>query len=225
LALLDLFLLFNTSQRHADSHHSFLFFLHEHLSILLWLNWFNIPTVVGVMTYNGLEACIINSSSYDDSGISATTGADGCVTTDSLDDEVSSCSSSKDVCDSSSSHCLKQDDEHPLSELGTPNSVQLLTLKGKKPITYTLSPSDIENMKEKFAKLLLGDDSSGGARGVCTALALSNAITNLSGIFHYIKSNLYYVENLFHVLDHDNKRQLCDGSHCFWRTLEAGTIV
>lgn len=139
------------------------------------------------MTYNGLEACIINSSSYDDdSGISATTGADGCVTTDSLDDEVSSCSSSKDVCGSSfSSHCLslsKQDDEHSLSELGTPSSVHLLPLKGKNPITYTLSASDIENMKEKFAKLLLGDDSSGGARGVCAALALSNAITNLSGM-------------------------------------------
>ncbi|KAK3155017.1 hypothetical protein QOZ80_2BG0197790 [Eleusine coracana subsp. coracana] len=138
-----------------------------------------------VMTYNGLEACIINSSSYDDdSGISATTGADGCVATDSLDDEVSSCSSSKDVCGSSfSSHCLslsKQDDEHSLSELGTPSSIHLLPLKGKNPVTYTLSASDIENMKEKFAKLLLGDDSSGGARGVCTALALSSAITSLS---------------------------------------------
>jgi hypothetical protein len=37
-------------------------------------------------------------------------------------------------------------------------------------------------MKERFAKLLLGDDMSGGAKGVCTALAISNAITNLSGI-------------------------------------------
>jgi hypothetical protein len=37
-------------------------------------------------------------------------------------------------------------------------------------------------MKERFAKLLLGDDMSGGAEGVCTALAISNAITNLSGI-------------------------------------------
>jgi hypothetical protein len=152
------------------------------------------------MTYNGLEACLINSSSYDDDGgISATTGADGCVTTDSLDDEVSSCSSSKDVCGSSfSSHCLKQDEEHSLCELGTPSSVHLLPLKGKKPITYTLSASDIENMKEKFAKLLLGDDSSGGARGVCTALALSNAITNLSGILSsMLKLKVIHVTSMF----------------------------
>ena len=135
------------------------------------------------MTYNGLETCIINSSVYDDdSGISATTGGDGCVTNDSLDDEVSSCSS-KDASGSSfSSNCLSKQEEHSLDELGTPIAVHLLPFKGKKPITYTLSASDIENMKEKFAKLLLGDDTSGGARGVCTALALSNGITNLSGI-------------------------------------------
>lgn len=36
-------------------------------------------------------------------------------------------------------------------------------------------------MKERFAKLLLGEDMSGGRKGVCTALAISNAITNLSG--------------------------------------------
>nr|CAB3447630.1 unnamed protein product [Digitaria exilis] len=134
-----------------------------------------------VMTYNGLESCIMNSSAYDDdSGISAITGGDGCVTTDSLDDEVSSCSS-KDASGSSvSSHCLSKQEEHLLDELGTPIAVHLLPFKGKKPITYTLSASDIENMKEKFAKLLLGDDTSGGARGVCTALALSNGIINLS---------------------------------------------
>jgi len=42
-------------------------------------------------------------------------------------------------------------------------------------------PTDVEMMKEKFAKLLLGEDMSGGGKGVCTALAISNAITNLSG--------------------------------------------
>ncbi|MCO5561812.1 hypothetical protein L7F22_015436 [Adiantum nelumboides] len=35
-------------------------------------------------------------------------------------------------------------------------------------------------MKERFAKLLLGGDLSGGGKGVCSALAISNAITNLS---------------------------------------------
>ncbi|XP_022742047.1 rop guanine nucleotide exchange factor 7-like [Durio zibethinus] len=39
--------------------------------------------------------------------------------------------------------------------------------------------SEVELMKERFAKLLLGEDMSGCGNGVCTALAISNAITNL----------------------------------------------
>ncbi|KAF3333132.1 rho guanine nucleotide exchange factor 8-like protein [Carex littledalei] len=42
------------------------------------------------------------------------------------------------------------------------------------------APSDLQLMKEKFAKLLLGEDMSGSGKGVSSALALSNAITNLS---------------------------------------------
>ncbi|XP_010479729.1 PREDICTED: rop guanine nucleotide exchange factor 11 [Camelina sativa] len=38
----------------------------------------------------------------------------------------------------------------------------------------------LEQMKEKFSKLLLGEDMSGGGKGVSSALALSNAITNLA---------------------------------------------
>jgi hypothetical protein len=37
-------------------------------------------------------------------------------------------------------------------------------------------------MKERFAKLLLGEDMSGCGNGVPTALAISNAITNLCGM-------------------------------------------
>lgn len=37
-------------------------------------------------------------------------------------------------------------------------------------------------MKERFSKLLLGEDMSGSGNGVCTALAISNAITNLCGM-------------------------------------------
>ncbi|OVA20336.1 PRONE domain [Macleaya cordata] len=40
--------------------------------------------------------------------------------------------------------------------------------------------SDVEMLKERFAKLLLGEDMSGGGKGVSSALALSNAITNLA---------------------------------------------
>lgn len=42
--------------------------------------------------------------------------------------------------------------------------------------------SEMEQMKERFAKLLLGEDMSGGGKGVSSALALSNAFTNLAGM-------------------------------------------
>ncbi|KAL2320090.1 hypothetical protein Fmac_029059 [Flemingia macrophylla] len=41
------------------------------------------------------------------------------------------------------------------------------------------SELELEMMKERFAKLLLGEDISGSGNGVSTALAISNAITNL----------------------------------------------
>lgn len=41
--------------------------------------------------------------------------------------------------------------------------------------------SDVDLIKERFAKLLLGEDMSGAGTGVSSALALSNAITNLAG--------------------------------------------
>lgn len=47
--------------------------------------------------------------------------------------------------------------------------------------TWNLNLVDMEKMKERFAKLMLGEDMSGSGKGVCTALALSNDITNLSG--------------------------------------------
>jgi hypothetical protein len=41
--------------------------------------------------------------------------------------------------------------------------------------------AEMDQMKEKFAKLLLGEDMSGSGKGVPSALALSNAVTNLAG--------------------------------------------
>lgn len=40
-------------------------------------------------------------------------------------------------------------------------------------------------MRERFSKLLLGEDMSGCGKGVSTALAISNAITNLCGMFFF----------------------------------------
>ncbi|CAL9228840.1 unnamed protein product [Arabidopsis halleri] len=49
----------------------------------------------------------------------------------------------------------------------------------KKKIRSDSRVSEVEMMKERFSKLLLGEDMSGSGNGVCTALAISNAITNL----------------------------------------------
>lgn len=49
-----------------------------------------------------------------------------------------------------------------------------------------MGSSEIEMMKERFSKLLLGEDMSGCGNGVCTALAISNAITNLCGMWDMI---------------------------------------
>lgn len=46
-------------------------------------------------------------------------------------------------------------------------------------------------MKERFAKLLLGEDMSGGGKGVSSALALSNAITNLAGMSSVYRSSVF----------------------------------
>ncbi|KAB5527097.1 hypothetical protein DKX38_020944 [Salix brachista] len=38
---------------------------------------------------------------------------------------------------------------------------------------------ELEMMKERFSKLLLGEDMSGSGQGVCTAVTISNSVTNL----------------------------------------------
>lgn len=48
-------------------------------------------------------------------------------------------------------------------------------------IAGTAIIAEMDLMLEKFAKLLLGEDMSGTGKGVSSALALSNAITNLAG--------------------------------------------
>lgn len=117
----------------------------------------------GIMTYDGLESCILNTSCFENE--SGTSRGDGCIT-DSLDEDESSCSSSKDAFGSFSS-------QWDMSE-----SPQHFYVK-EKPF-FTFHSSDVETMKETFANLLLGEDVTGGKNGLTTALALSNAITNLA---------------------------------------------
>ncbi|VAI46089.1 unnamed protein product [Triticum turgidum subsp. durum] len=49
-----------------------------------------------------------------------------------------------------------------------------------RPSVINVNADDLDVMKERFAKLLLGEDMSGTGKGVPSALALSNAITNLA---------------------------------------------
>jgi hypothetical protein len=57
-------------------------------------------------------------------------------------------------------------------------------------------------MKERFAKLLLGEDMSGSGKGVCTALAISNAITNLCGTIRpaTITTSLLFAHSLINFI-------------------------
>ncbi|VVA17145.1 PREDICTED: rop guanine nucleotide exchange factor [Prunus dulcis] len=129
-----------------------------------------------IMTYNGLENCILNGQSLENE--STTSRGDG-FATDSLDDDASTCSSGKDAFGSFSSKWLTVNrDEQRLDEWETLDSPNHFYVK-EKP-SYVLQNSDVEEMKEKFSKLLLGEDVTGGYKGLSTAVALSNAITNLA---------------------------------------------
>ncbi|KAK9743001.1 hypothetical protein RND81_03G210700 [Saponaria officinalis] len=71
--------------------------------------------------------------------------------------------------------------------LGNPPPASLSRLGSKRHVLNIddgyeeLNAADIEleQMKERFSKLLLGEDMSGNGKGVCTAVTISNAITNL----------------------------------------------
>ncbi|KAI7752976.1 hypothetical protein M8C21_026717, partial [Ambrosia artemisiifolia] len=113
-----------------------------------------------IMTYNGLESCIQNAnSSYEDESVASKLG-DRCIT----DSPSSCCSSNHPSSSFFSQWSMIKRDEHDWDYL-------------EEAIKF----SDVDVMKEKFAKLLLGEDNTGGRNGVSPALALSNAITNLAG--------------------------------------------
>ncbi|KAL1204959.1 Rop guanine nucleotide exchange factor 14 [Cardamine amara subsp. amara] len=131
-----------------------------------------------MITFDGLETCIINNQSYEEE--SGTSRGDGCLT-DSLDDDAfSSCSSSKDASSSFSSKWLPmKNDALSCDGLSLSGRSQHFDTKETKP-SYVYCHLDVEAMKEKFSKLLLGEDVTGGCKGVQIALALSNAVTHLA---------------------------------------------
>ncbi|MQL70806.1 hypothetical protein Taro_003105 [Colocasia esculenta] len=153
--------------------------------------------VLRVKTYSGLESHILNNG-YSCDAESRSSLGDG-ATSNSLerDDLMSHSSSSKGdsfASSSSSSHwpsnnpdsCKNEEECCLLEEWDAAKSPypfyrgRCFSYSKEKVPMYTMKFMDVETMKEKFAKLLLGEDVSGGCRGVATAVALSNAITTLS---------------------------------------------
>lgn len=134
----------------------------------------------GVTTYDGLESCIKQSESNDNE--SPSSRGDKCVTEDSLFDDDSSSVSSNTGLGSFSSHWTeaKTDDPGPdkLESSESPQHSWDMEDEG-----YRTGCSEVDKMKEEFSKLLLGEDMTGGSKGVSTALAMSNAISNLAGIY------------------------------------------
>jgi hypothetical protein len=84
---------------------------------------------------------------------------------------------------------------------------------------FSCFSTEVEMMKERFAKLLLGEDMSGGGKGVCTALAISNAITNLSGQL-YMYSIYEYVFGMILVVMALKFNFVCYGSDGVWWAVE-----
>ncbi|CAN6882341.1 unnamed protein product [Brassica oleracea] len=133
-----------------------------------------------MITYDGLEACIINNQSYEEEEEEEESGTNGCLT-DSLDDDAfSSCSSSKEASSSFSSKWLPmKTEERSCDGLNLPGRSKHFDGK-EKPSSNVYCHLDVEAMKEKFSKLLLGEDVTGGCKGIQVALALSNAVTHLA---------------------------------------------
>ncbi|KAK1373909.1 Rop guanine nucleotide exchange factor 3 [Heracleum sosnowskyi] len=71
---------------------------------------------------------------------------------------------------------MKSPNQAVLTRLGMrKNKLSMdVTLENQEPVDI-----ELEMMKERFSKLLLGEDMSGSGKGVCTAVTVSNAITNL----------------------------------------------
>ncbi|KAL8500005.1 hypothetical protein ACS0TY_019846 [Phlomoides rotata] len=106
----------------------------------------------------------------------------------SVDQSVTEVSDSFGYCrtnsDFSDDHMSCSEVASPLSWQGLKSPARLaLSRLGmrqhKQGLDEEVMDLELELMKERFSKLLLGEDMSGSGKGVCTAVSISNAITNL----------------------------------------------
>ncbi|XP_076899640.1 rop guanine nucleotide exchange factor 3-like [Bidens hawaiensis] len=112
-----------------------------------------------------------------DQSCSTNSGSSYCRTNSETSDDFNSCSSDTNspLCCSGTGRSL--DFRPTLSRFGAirhNNNNNNNKLGDQKPTDL-----ELEMMKERFSKLLLGEDMSGGGKGVSTAVTVSNAITNL----------------------------------------------
>ncbi|XP_076909860.1 rop guanine nucleotide exchange factor 2-like [Bidens hawaiensis] len=106
--------------------------------------------------------------------------SDVCFEKSTMDHDIID-QSSAPTCSGNSFVYSRTDSAFSESEAYSPVSPFRPTLSRFAPIRHNQTPSnlELEMMKERFSKLLLGEDMSGGGKGVSTAVTVSNAITNL----------------------------------------------
>lgn len=125
----------------------------------------------------------VDQRSMDDASTSSTddqsdlTGTDRDLSFSYCHDEAASCSDGSSPLGWPLGSCRDRPSSAASPKMGSGHNTFMWEEKREKRETEL---SEVEMMKERFAKLLLGEDMSGGAKGVSTALAISNAITNLS---------------------------------------------
>ncbi|KAI9116172.1 hypothetical protein K1719_013102 [Acacia pycnantha] len=115
----------------------------------------------------------------EDNGRESSSSSDIFSSTTTGNEEQSRNSSESSASSSSPPLVKKPAQKNPAPEIAISRSVDHGDIKRLHINKQDSELSEIEMMKERFAKLLLGEDMSGCGNGVTTALAISNAITNL----------------------------------------------
>nr|XP_016474601.1 PREDICTED: rop guanine nucleotide exchange factor 7-like [Nicotiana tabacum] len=119
----------------------------------------------------------VESFVYEEEGGESSLSSEFLISEGTVNDEHSS---SEDSCSPPSIvwHIKKNEVQH-CGNSGESEEVEKPQVDNRKLAKQGSCLSEVEMMKERFSKLLLGEDMSGCGNGVCTALVISNAITNL----------------------------------------------
>ncbi|KAJ4978802.1 hypothetical protein NE237_009582 [Protea cynaroides] len=132
---------------------------------------------------DGFDANVVESGSFTDSieeeCRESSSSADISTSDATTNEETSNGSSEESSSTSPLGWSIRNAEVQNCSVSDVTESKEKAHSENKKLEKQVLVISEVEMMKERFSKLLLGEDMSGCGKGVCTALAISNAITNL----------------------------------------------